>query len=95
MIQKNQISLTQLKKLKILENIDIYDSSKDKKTVHKRIYKIRYKKLGKTSFVLDLFADGGIPIKSFIQNSDVTPNVSELLENQCKCKKFDFKNIIV
>ena len=89
------ISLTHLKKLNILENAKIHDSSKDKKTVHKQIYKIRYKKLGKTSFHLDLFADGGIPIKSFIQNSDVTPNVSELLENQCKCKKFDFKNIIV
>ena len=89
------ISITHLKKLNILENAKIHDPSKDKKTVHKQIYKIRYKKLGKTSFHLDLFADGGIPIKSFIQNSDVTPNVSELLENQCKCKKFDFKNIIV
>ena len=90
-----KISLTQLKKLKVLENIDIHDFSKDKKNNHKRIYTIGYKKLGKTSFVLDLFADGGIPIKSFIQNSDVTPNVSELLENQCECKKFDFKNIII
>ena len=65
------------------------------KNFSKRIYKIGYKKIGKNSFTLDLFADGGIPIKSFIQNSDFTPNVSELLENQCECKKFDFKNIIV
>ena len=89
------ISLTQLKKLKILENIDIHDSSKDKKNIYKRIYKIGYKKLGKSSFVLDLFADGGISLKSLIQNSDMSPNISELLENQCVCKKFDFKNIIV
>jgi tRNA pseudouridine synthase 10 len=89
------ISLTQLRKLKILENIDIHDSSKDKKNTHKRIYKVGYKKLGKTSFVLELIVDGGIPIKSFIQNSDISPNVSELLENSCECKKFDFKNIIV
>ena len=89
------ISLTQLTKLKILENITIHDSSKDKKNTHKRIYKVGYKKLGKTSFVLELFADGGLPIKSFIQNSDISPNVSDLLENSCKCKKFDFRNIIV
>ena len=89
------ISLTQLTKLKILENITIHDSSKDKKNTHKRIYKVGYKKLGKTSFVLELFADGGLPIKSFIQNSDISPNVSNLLENSCKCKKFDFRNIIV
>ena len=43
----------------------------------------------------DLFADGGISFKSLIQESDVVPNVSELLENQCECKKFDFKNIVV
>jgi len=89
------VSINQLKKLNILGNIQIHNPSKDKKGIPKRIYKISYKKLGKTSFILNLFADGGIPIKSFIQNSDLSPNVSELLGNPCKCKKFDFKNIIV
>ena len=92
---KKPISLTQLKKLKILENAEIQDFSRDKRSIKKRIYKVGYKKLGKTSFILDLFADGGISIKSLIQQSDVVPNVSELLENQCECKKFDFKNIVV
>ena len=91
---KKPISSTQLKKLKILENAEIQDFSRDK-SIRKRIYKVGYKKLGKTSFILDLFADGGISIKSLIQQSDVVPNVSELLENQCECKKFDFKNIVV
>jgi len=87
--------LTHLKKLDILENAKIHDPSKDKKSLNKQIYQIRYKKLGKTSFRLDLFADGGIHIKSFIQSSDVTPNVSGLLQNRCHCRKIDFKNIIV
>ena len=92
---KKPISSNQLKKLKILENAEIQDFSRDKRRIKKRIYKVGYKKLGKTSFILDLFADGGISIKSLIQQSDVVPNVSELLENQCECKKFDFKNIVV
>jgi len=92
---KKPISSTQLKKLKILENAEIQDFSRDKRSIKKRIYKVGYKKLGKTSFILDLFADGGISIKSLIQPSDMAPNVSELLENQCECKKFDFKNIVV
>ena len=92
---KRQISLTQLKKLKILENSIIKNLSRDKKNSQKRIYKIGYTKIGKTMFILDLFADGGIPIKSFIQNSDLTPNVSDLIQNSCKCIKFDFKNILV
>ena len=89
------ILLTDLKKLNILENVKIHDLSKDKKNLNKQIYQIRYKKIDKTSFRLDLFADGGIPIKFFIQSSDVTPNVSELLQNNCHCRKIDFKNIIV
>ena len=89
------IFLTQLKKLKVLENSIIKDLSRDKKNSQKRIYKIGYTKIGKTRFILDLFADGGIPIKSFIQNSDLTPNVSDLIQNSCKCIKFDFKNILV
>ena len=92
---KKPISSTQLKKLKILENAEIQDFSRDKRNTKKRIYKVGYKKLGKTSFILDLFADGGISIKSLIQPSDIVPNVSELLDNQCECKKFDFKNIVV
>ena len=92
---KKPISLTQLKKLQNLENSKIHDPSKDKKGNSRQIYEIHYKKLGKNSFLLDLFADGGISLKSFIQNSDVTPNVSELLENSCKCKSLDFKNIII
>ena len=92
---KKPISSNQLKKLKTLENTIINDISRDKKNIEKQIYKINYKKLKKNSFILDLIVDGGMPIKSFIQNSDVNPNVSELLENQCKCIKFDFKNIIV
>ena len=92
---KKPISPNQLKKLKFLENAEIKDVSRDKKNYHKRIYKINYKKLGKTSFILNLIIDGGISIKSFIQNSDLTPNVSELLENQCTCDKLDFKNIII
>ena len=92
---KKPISLTQLKKLDILKNSEIHDTGKNKKNTQKRIYKISYKKLGKTSFLLDLLLDGGIPIKSFIQNSEITPNVSELLDNQCRCKSLDFKNIIL
>ena len=92
---KKPILLTHLKKLDILQNIKIHDPSKNKKSTNKQIYKICYKKLGKTSFLLDLFADGGIPIKLLIQNSDVSPNISKLLGNHCRCRKIDFKNIIV
>jgi len=89
------ISLTQLKKLKILENCILETSSRNQKKSQKCIYKIEYKKIGKTQFILDLFMDGGISIKSFVQNSDTTPNVSDLIENRSKIIQLDFKNILV
>ena len=92
---KKSITSSTLKILSILKNTEIINQTKNKKNNPKRIYDIHYKKLGKTTFLLDLFVDGGISIKSFVENSDLTPNISELLENQCLCKKLDFKNIIV
>ena len=92
---KKSITSSTLKKLLTLKNAEIINHSKDTRNNSKRIYDVHYKKLGKTAFLLDLFLDGGIPIKSFVQNSNLTPNISELLENQCLCKKLDFKNIVV
>ena len=92
---ENPISQITLRKLKNLKNIDIIDSAQGKKTFQKKIYKINYKKTGQKSFLLDLFADGGLPIKSFIQNSNISPNVSQVLENSCECQKLDFKSVIV
>ena len=42
-----------------------------------------------------MLVDSGVPIKSFIERSNVKPNLSELLENRCNCVQFDFKQIDV
>ena len=34
-------------------------------------------------------------IKSFIENSRVKPNISDILQNKCTCVQFDFKQIDV
>ena len=40
-----------------------------------------------------MLVDGGVPIKSFIENSNVQPNLTTLLKNRCTCVQFDFKEI--
>ena len=89
------ISINSLKKLKLLENGIITNSSGNKKIPKKYVYKIEFKKISKNKFILELFLDGGIPIKSLIQNSNIQPNVSDLIKNKCKCIEIDFKNILV
>ena len=71
------------------------ENLQNKKNFVKHIHKINYKKIGKNQFILDLVADGGIPIKSFVQNSDMTPNISDLIKNECKCINVDFQNILI
>ena len=88
----NSNSLNFLKKLQI-EPIKI--QNKRKKNTFKQIYYIKFKKISSRLFKVFLYADGGIPIKSLVENSNVVPNFSNLLENKCECIQFDFKKIDV
>ena len=62
---------------------------------YKNIYKINFKKLSTKLLKIRMYTDGGIPFKSLIQDSYVTPNITFLLKNKCECIKFDFKKIDV
>ena len=83
--------LNNLKKLKMPLEIRIDGN----KPTLKKIYKINFKKISSNLLKIHIYADGGLPIKSFIQNITVFPNLAYLLKNQCKCVQFDFKKIDV
>ena len=82
---------TELEKLEMPLQIDIHG----KKLVTKQIYKLTFKKIPKKLLKINMYADGGIPIKSFIQGSNVTPSCTHLLKSKCECIQFDFKKIDV
>jgi len=89
---KNKISSNKLKKLKQLVDaaIQITDSNKQYK---KTIYKLKYKKHSLQSFVVEIVADGGIPIKKFVNGFSVIPNISSILDTDCFCENFDVDQI--
>ena len=89
---KNNIPSNKLKKLKHLANIpiEITDSNRQYK---KTIYNLKYKKHSLQSFAVEIEADGGIPIKRFVNGSDIIPNISSIMGIQCSCKKFDINQI--
>lgn len=60
----------------------------------KRIHDIKIKKMDTRSFTVLLTLDGGIPLKRLVAGTNVEPNISMLLENQCKCITFDFHKIV-
>ena len=89
---KNNILSNKLKKLKYIVNtpIEITDSSRQYK---KTIYNLKYKKHSLQLFTVEIEADGGIPIKRFVNGSDIIPNISSIIGVQCFCKKFDINQI--
>ena len=60
-----------------------------KKTIHE----LKYEKKSLRSFTVDIDADGGLPIKHFVEGIHVTPNISSILDIHCICKKFDINQI--
>lgn len=92
-LTENEIKAPQLKRLRKLETmpISIYDNSG--KMTQKRIYKIQYKVKSDNSFSLVMKADSGVPLKRFVDGREVSPSLSSILQNPCKCKSFDFYEI--
>ncbi|MGI0081850.1 MAG: tRNA pseudouridine(54/55) synthase Pus10 [Nitrosopumilaceae archaeon] len=90
---EKEIKPSQLKNLYKLkaQPISVYENSGKKNQKH--IYDISYKKKSSNSFSLFMKADGGVPLKRLADGIEVTPSLSSILENPCKCKIFDFHEI--
>jgi tRNA pseudouridine synthase 10 len=90
---KNKISSKKLKKLKKLVAIPIEITDSNNKQHEKIIHRLNYKKNSSQSFTIEIEADGGIPVKRFVDGSKIIPNISNLLGTQCSCEKFDINQI--
>ena len=90
---KNNISSNRLKKLKQLVTVPIEITDSNNKQHKKTIHKVNYKKNSLQSFTVEIEADGGIPIKRFVDGFNIIPNISSLLGTQCSCEKFDINQI--
>lgn len=90
---KKNLTQKDLNHLKKLKKIPIIVHEKSNKRNQKTIYKIKIKKTSQKSFLFWITADGGLPIKRFVEGNNVMPNLSELLGTKCRCKEFDFHNV--
>jgi len=90
---QNEIQSSQLRNLHKLEKqpIAIYENSGKKN--QRNVSNIRYKKKSSNSFSILMKADGGVPLKRFADGVEVTPSLTSILENPCKCTVFDFYDI--
>ena len=92
-LAKNDISSNKLKRLKQLVTIPIEITDSNNKQHKRTIHKLKYKKNSLQSFTVEIEADGGIPIKRFVDGFNIIPNISSILGIQCSCEKFDINQI--
>ena len=91
----SKINPKYLKKLKELTKLSVVVYEKSGKRIEKKIFDIKYRQISDDLLILFVKAEGGLPVKRFVTGDDVSPGVSQILDNICKCQEFDFLDIDV
>lgn len=92
---EDKIDSKNLKKLKELQKRSVVVYEKSGKRSEKKIFSVKYKKNSSNTFTLFIKAEGGLPIKRFVNSDDVSPGISQILNISCVCQEFDFLDIEV
>jgi len=90
---EDEIDSKNLKKLKDLQKHPIVVYEKSGKRSEKKVFSVKYKKNSSNAFTLFITAEGGLPVKRFVNSDDVSPGISQILNTSCMCQEFDFLDI--
>ena len=90
---ENEIHSTTLKNLKNILCNPVVVYEKSGKRSEKCIFDLKYAKTSKNSFTLFIKAEGGLPVKRFVDGDDVIPSVRQVINDKCACVTFDFLEI--
>jgi tRNA pseudouridine synthase 10 len=92
---EDKIDSKNLKKLKDLQKSPVVVYEKSGKRSEKKVFSVKYKKNSSNAFTLFIKAEGGLPVKRFVNSDDVSPGISQILNTSCMCQEFDFLDIEV
>jgi len=90
---EDEIDSKNLKKLKDVPKHPIVVYEKSGKRSEKKVFSVKYKKNSSNAFTLFITAEGGLPVKRFVNSDDVSPGISQILNTSCMCQEFDFLDI--
>jgi len=91
----DKIDSKNLKKLKDLQKHPVVVYEKSGKRSEKKVFSIKYRKNSSNDFTLFIKAEGGLPVKRFVNSDDVSPGISQILNTSCICQNFDFLDVEV
>ena len=89
----SKISSASLKKLRTLTSTPVVVYEKSGKRTEKRIRSLSFQRLSDQEFKLKIDADGGLPIRRFVNGDDVVPSISSVVGTNCNAKLFDFLDV--
>jgi len=92
---EDKIDSKNLKKLKDLQKSPVVVYEKSGKRSEKKVFSVKYRKNSSNAFTLFIKAEGGLPVKRFVNSDDVSPGISQILNTSCMCQEFDFLDIEV
>ena len=92
---EDKIDSKNLKKLKDLQKHPVVVYEKSGKRSEKKVFSVKYRKNSSNDFTLLIKAEGGLPVKRFVNSDDVSPGISQILNTSCICQNFDFLDIEV
>ncbi len=92
---EDKIDSKNLKKLKDLQKSPVVVYEKSGKRSEKKVFSVKYRKNSSNEFTLFIKAEGGLPVKRFVNSDDVSPGISQILNTSCMCQEFDFLDIEV
>ncbi|MFB5629984.1 MAG: tRNA pseudouridine(54/55) synthase Pus10 [Nitrosopumilaceae archaeon] len=92
-LSENKLNDNNFNNLKTIIDTPITIYEKPSKKNHKSIYDLKFKKSSQKSFSLWITADGGLPIKRFVEGNDVFPNISDVLGTKCRCDEYDIHRV--
>jgi tRNA pseudouridine synthase 10 len=84
-----------LEKLKVICGSVVRFKNKSRQFT-KRIYSLKVLKVDSKSFSITILTDGGFQVKQFVgERENAKPNVSEIVDSNCKCISFDILDVDV
>lgn len=92
---QHNLNTNGLKKLKQLVKNPIVVYEKSGKRAEKTLFSLNYQKIAEKDLKVTIDAEGGLPVKRFVSDDEVYPNISQILDNPCTCMHFDFLDVIL
>ena len=89
---QDEVSQILLRSLKTIPSDPVMIYEDDGKINRRAVRSLRYRRVP-AGIVITVEAEGGLPVKRFVEGDGINPSISDMLETRCVCRRFDFLQV--